>query len=463
MNKNLFWLWAYILAPLLCLAFGLVILIKPSFGDIPTTNVPVFKVLGKEITRFPGGINITLTFINYDYNATSGSVWLPWERVWYGISLSGVPPNGTITEALLPFDVNGDGDLSDVFTVEYIDNKTARIDGTTAYAMDIPEQRTYYDDVGRYDALEKNSFALGSKNHTLYRVIYNPMWGSGYAGFGFESFFRDHSSPNIEFVIEHVGTSINSSTTAEITNMELNGTSIPYEFNWVSPWLDSGQWYVDNAYVYPLGFLESGATFTVKLTIMGEPSAYLFQAILNWSPDALHRYRFLVYDALDIPFAITGTVHREVNFESKTYYIDILTNSTISPTIAFNSTAKEISFSATIYSDYSKPTTYFWNISIPQNFLTDNPWTVTLDNEPIAFTPTTNGIHTFLYFNYTFTKGWFITSKISIKGTWAIPESPSDIFLPLFMVTTLLASMLCRRKQSKRLQTKSTRCEGGSR
>lgn len=279
-------------------------------------------------------------------------------------------------------------------------------------------------------------------------VRYEPTYGSGYAGFGLESFFRDHPSPNIEFVIEHIGESINSIATAEITRMELNGVPIPYEFNWVSPWLDNLQWYVDNAYVYSLGSLGNGAVFTVKITIMGDPGAYLFETIINWSPDALHRYRFFVLEATDIPFAITGTTHREVNFGGETYHIDILTNSTVSPTISFNSTAKEISFDAVVYSDYSKPATYFWNISIPQNLLTDNPWTISIDNEIIPFfISTTNGTHTFLYFNYTYNRGWFTTSKISIRGTWAVPEITPNALLPFFITITLLASTLHRRKQ----------------
>lgn len=101
------------------------VFIKASFGDIPTTEVPLFRVLSKEITSFVGGVNITLTFHNYGYRAESGTVWVPWEKVLHGITLSGNPLIGNISEAALPFDVNGDGDAVDVFTVEYVDNKTA--------------------------------------------------------------------------------------------------------------------------------------------------------------------------------------------------------------------------------------------------------------------------------------------------------------------------------------------------
>ncbi|MEM3617171.1 MAG: hypothetical protein QXJ31_04585 [Candidatus Bathyarchaeia archaeon] len=429
------------------MAFEAAAIIKPAFGDIPTTEVPLFKVSNKEITSFVGGVNITLTFQNYGYKAESGTVWIPWEKVWYGTTLSGSPPHGNITEAFLPFDINGDDDTSDIFTVEYVNNATALVNETTVYAMYIPEQRIFYGE-GVYDVLEKNYFTTGLKNHTLYRVSYEPAYDSGYAGFGLESFFRDHPSPNIEFIIEHVGESINSVAIAEITNMELNGTTIPYEFNRVSPWLDYLGWYVDNVYVYSLDPLGNGAVFTVKITIMGDSGAYLFYAIINWSPDNLHRYRFFVSEAVDVPFAITGTACREITFESETYYVDILTNSTVSSAITFNPTAKEISFNSTIYSEYDKPAIYFWNISIPKNLLTDNPWTISIDNETIhSFISTTNGTHTFLYFTYAYNEGWFKTSKISIKGTWAVPEVAPNILMPFFIITTLLASTLHRRKQ----------------
>jgi len=432
---------------LFCVALGLSTVIKPSFGDIPTTEVPLFRILNKEIVGFVGGVNITLTFHNYGYSATSGTVWLPWGKVWYGTTLSGDPIRGNISEAVLPFDVNGDGDTSDIFTVEYIDNKTALVDGATVYAMQIPEQIISYDD-GAYAVYEKNNFTLGLKTHVLVRIRYKPDQGSGYAFFFLESFFRNHPSPNIQFTIEHIGESMSDLQTAEITNMELNGVSIPFEFNWVWHGPSDSQWLVGNEYVYPLGSLGNGAAFTVKLTITGDPGAYILWPIINWSPDGLHRYLFDVFEANYIPFAITGTAHREVNFEGETYPIDVFTNSTASPAIAFNSTAKEVSFDAIVYSEYGKQATYFWNISIPQTLITGNPWTITIGNETIPFfISTTNGTHTFLYFTYTYNQGWFTTSKISIKGTWAVPEITPNVLLLFFIITTLLASALRRRKQ----------------
>ena len=414
-----------------------------EFPTPPTVEVPLFELLGKEVREVDGGMDVTLTFRNYGFDATSGTVWIPWEKVWYSTELRGSPPSGNITENLLQFDVNGDGDTADVFTVHYIDNKTVEVDGVTAHALFIPEQRIRYDEKGIYDVLEKNSFRLGLKNHTLDKVSYFPEYGYGYAGFGIDSFFRYHPSPNIEFVIEQVGESINSTSTAEIVGVKLNGASSPYEFNFISPWLDGGQWYVDNAYVYPLGFLNSNAVFTVQVSIRGEPGSYLLNTILNWAPESLHRYRYFVFDAVETPFAITGTLQRTITFEDKDYPIDIVTNSTISESPLLNVMAKEICFNATGYGVL----TFFWNITIPQNLLTDNPWTITIDGTSVPYTSTTNGSHTFLFFKYTYNEPYFKTRRISIIGTQVIPEFPSIMIPPLFMLTASIVTVLLKKKR----------------
>ncbi len=57
--------------------------------------------------------------------------------------------------------------------------------------------------------------------------------------------------------------------------------------------------------------------------------------------------------------------------------------------------------------------------------------------------PCSNETHTYLYFNYTHS-----TQEVVI-----IPEFPSFIIMPLFMITTLLAVMIYKRKHSKKLHT----------
>lgn len=427
-------------------------LARYEFPAPPIVEAPLFKLLSKEVREFEGGLNVTLTFSNYGFNATTGVVWMPWEKVYCSVPLGGEPPTGNISEGLLTFDVNGNGDVSDVFMVQFVDNKTVMVDGVTANAIFVPDQRVTYDSIGLYDVMEKNSFQRSSKNHTLYRVNYITDLKQGFAVFGLDSFFRYHPSPNIQFVIEQIGTSINSTLNAHITNVEVNSVPAFPDFNWTARWLDweytGWQWYVDDVYVYPLGFLGSNTTFTVHLTIKGDPGSYLLNTILNWAPESLHRYRYFVFDAVETPFAITGTLHRTITFEDKDYPIDIVTNSTISESLLLNVTAKEICFNATGYGVL----TFFWNITIPQNLLTDNPWTITIDETSVPYTSTTNGSHTFLFFKYTYNEPYFKTRRISIIGTQVIPEFPSIMIPPLFMLTASIVTVLLKKKRKAKPQ-----------
>jgi len=426
-------------------------LARYEFAPSPVSEVPLFKLLGKETAEFEGGVNITMTFSNYGFNATEGVVWLPWEKVYCNVPLEGMPPTGNLSENLLTFDVNGDGDTSDVFQVAFVDNETVTVDGVTAKAMRSPD-KTYYDSTGFYDVSEKNSFALGLKNHTLYRTAYFSDMNFGYAGFGLDSFFRYHPSPNMMFIMEQKGTSINGTVKAQITSVEINGTLASPEFNWTTPWLsesNEGEWFTDDIYVYSLGYIQSNATFTVKLTVKGEPGSYILVTILNWGDDN-YRYRYIILDAAETPITLKGTVYKTVNFEGSSYPINIETNSTISEKTIFNSTAMEICFNATGYTGYP-PLTYFWNVTIPQNLLKGNPWTITIDGKSTLYNLTSNGNYSWLYFTYQYPAGYFETAEISIKGTWVIPEFPSTIVLPLLLLTTLVAMFLVKRKTKPQL------------
>jgi len=200
-----------------------------SLGDASTVDVPIFDLLSKESKSVEGGINMKFTFKNIGQPATAGTVFIPWNKVWCRVQLSGSPPTGNLSEALLRFDVNGDGDMSDAFMIfgDYADDRGVEIDGVWANAMFVSKgEDMHY-------VFEKNYFMLGSKNHTLYKVSYNQEYEYGFADFGLDSFFLQHFSPNIEFVIEQSGASISSTPTAQIVSMSLNGTLIPYDFNWI--------------------------------------------------------------------------------------------------------------------------------------------------------------------------------------------------------------------------------------
>jgi hypothetical protein len=69
--------------------------------------------------------------------------------------------------------------------------------------------------------------------------------------------------------------------------------------------------------------------------------------------------------------------------------------------------------------------------------------TILIDNVPKDFILTQDATYASLYFTHSHS-----THNIKIKGTTVIPEFPSFIILPLFMIATLLAVIVYRRKHT---------------
>jgi hypothetical protein len=128
-----------------------------------------------------------------------------------------------------------------------------------------------------------------------------------------------------------------------------------------------------------------------------------------------------------------------VPWGTDTYHVTTISNSTLTD-FNFSQPSKQISFNV----NGSSGTVGFCNVSIPKSLLKDNPWTITIDGAPITdLIQSENDTHTFLHFNYTMAG----TCHIIITGTWAVPEFPSSLILPLFMVATLLTVIIHRRKR----------------
>jgi hypothetical protein len=102
----------------------------------------------------------------------------------------------------------------------------------------------------------------------------------------------------------------------------------------------------------------------------------------------------------------------------------------------FSQPEKEISF------DVITPYDNCYNVTVPAELLGGN-LTILIDNIPKDFILTQNATHASLYFTHSHS-----THNIKIKGTTTIPEFPSLIILPLFMIATLLAVIVYRRKHS---------------
>ena len=97
-----------------------------------------------------------------------------------------------------------------------------------------------------------------------------------------------------------------------------------------------------------------------------------------------------------------------------TFYVHINTTSSVS-NLTYSSADKKISFNATAVPGLEGLPAW-WNVKIPKALLDDN-FTVLIDGDEVAFTPTSNATHTFLYFNHTLS-----SRRIQIKG--AIAATP---------------------------------------
>jgi parallel beta-helix repeat protein len=113
-------------------------------------------------------------------------------------------------------------------------------------------------------------------------------------------------------------------------------------------------------------------------------------------------------------------------------------NSTITNFI-FNQPSKQISFEVS----GEKGNSGYCNVTIPKTLLRGEPWAVRVNGTDWNFTSSGNETHSFLYFTYTHGS----TLQVVIQGTWVIPEFPSTMILPLFMLTTLIATVLLKKKR----------------
>jgi parallel beta-helix repeat protein len=122
------------------------------------------------------------------------------------------------------------------------------------------------------------------------------------------------------------------------------------------------------------------------------------------------------------------------------YSVFVLSNSSISD-FSFNPSGTLIQFIVEGEND----TIGFCRVTVPKGLLTtENSWTVLVEDNPVTLTVNEDEDSTFLYFSYNHS-----TKVIEIKGTDAIPEFPTEIILPLFLVATLFAIII--KKNSRRL------------
>jgi GH25 family lysozyme M1 (1,4-beta-N-acetylmuramidase) len=158
--------------------------------------------------------------------------------------------------------------------------------------------------------------------------------------------------------------------------------------------------------------------------------------------DLFNGYMQRLYDAFTIP----NVKMFNIVWENKTYPITVFSNSTVTH-LVFNQTQAQISLNIT----GSHGSKGYCNITIPKDLL-KGPWTYTIDGETpsvIDISEGENATHSFIYFTYIHAS----TFRITIQGAWVVPEFPSTIILSLLMLTTLIATILLKKKRKTKTPT----------
>ena len=132
----------------------------------------------------------------------------------------------------------------------------------------------------------------------------------------------------------------------------------------------------------------------------------------------------------------------DVVWNDVNYPVTVFSNSIVSQFV-FNQSSAQITFEVS----GETSTVDYCNVTIPKALLKGNPWIVKIDDETWSFTSSENLTHTFIYFTYNHSG----TFRVLIEGTWVVSEFPLFKIIPLFILATLLAVILFRRKCLKKI------------
>jgi hypothetical protein len=130
-----------------------------------------------------------------------------------------------------------------------------------------------------------------------------------------------------------------------------------------------------------------------------------------------------------------------------TYQVDVVSNSTTVTNFSFNFTSKTIMFTVA----GQNGTMGFCLVAIPTSLLSlfSIPlasWTVTIDGNVVIPVITVSGGYTYIYFSYHHS-----THQVRITSYSTIPEFQPFMLLLLFMIATLLAAFVLKRKRNARI------------
>jgi len=147
-------------------------------------------------------------------------------------------------------------------------------------------------------------------------------------------------------------------------------------------------------------------------------------------------------------YPLTGpiTVFDAGVWNGTAYNVDVVSNSTVS---GFHFNPDEGAFLKFNVSG-EDGTAGFCRVTIPKSLLwVDGGWTITVGNQTITdYNLQEDGNHTYIYFSYQHS-----TQTVTIQGTHVIPETPTALIPPLFMILSAIALVLAKKKRLKKTKT----------
>jgi parallel beta-helix repeat protein len=130
------------------------------------------------------------------------------------------------------------------------------------------------------------------------------------------------------------------------------------------------------------------------------------------------------------------TIFNAGTWEGKKYNVNVVSNSTVSE-FSFDPEGTRIRFNVMV----EPGTAGFCNVTIPKELVNaEDSWTVRVDGGSVTPTVNKDATTTYLYFTYNHS-----AKTVEIIGTDAIPEFPSWIILPLFLMATFSAIIVKKR------------------
>lgn len=267
-----------------------------NYNQQPINEVD-FSLLDYSLTTSqPGVMQVTVTIQNNgDIPATSGLVPISWEDSFFEILLTGGV--GLLDENVVGFDLNGNGNTLDTFSVTWFYNETRQWDAIINDGFyDIHAYSIFEGPVGNpgiirtyYINEQAKLFQLGNLTHSLYMADNDRAW----FGLGNVS-IMNHPGPCFELFVN---------SRINITDFEINGevASVDYTRTLVD-YIMSGPW-TTTVYIISIpapGVWPGGQVcFSCTLTSDSSMTSDIF-LFMNWSPDGKTRKIWLPFEQLGV-------------------------------------------------------------------------------------------------------------------------------------------------------------------